>query len=330
MRSSRTASTLLLLLLAAGPATPQSDERALEIAQRSMDAMGGRAAFEGIRLLRFDWAVDREGERVAHYRHWWDRYTGDYRLEGKTRDGDSLRVLFNLETRDGEAWLNGEQLDGEARAEQLEFAYGRFINDSYWLIMPWKWTDPGVHLAYEGERTLAGQGLRGGRPQLRRRYGADLGRPLLGLRLPRLRPHGALGVRAADRRGRARRRRADRLALGGLGGYRGGRALVDVQDPAVGGRARRVDRLPARRGDAGHRRAGPARAPPGSAGGAADGRRRDRAGRARRPRPADRAEPRRAHRGAGRPGPPRGAPAGADRPRPGHGRRSPRTGRRCT
>ena len=32
-------------------------------------------------------------------------------------------------------------------------AFGGFINDMYWLAMPWKWMDPGVNLKYLGPKT---------------------------------------------------------------------------------------------------------------------------------------------------------------------------------
>jgi hypothetical protein len=37
--------------------------------------------------------------------------------------------------------------------------YGRFINDTYWLLMPWKWLEPGVTLAYDGRRVVDGDEL---------------------------------------------------------------------------------------------------------------------------------------------------------------------------
>ena len=39
----------------------------------------------------------------------------------------------------------------------LEKAYGRYINDSYWLLMPLKMQDPGVNLASEGKTELGGK-----------------------------------------------------------------------------------------------------------------------------------------------------------------------------
>ena len=139
---------LLLLLLTAAPATAQSDPKALEIAARTVDAMGGQEAWDATRFLRFEFF----GFRLHH----WDRYSGRHRLEGQTRDGDAYVVVHDIKTRlagnhQGTVWLNGEELDGEAKAEWLERAYGAWINDTYWLIMPYKLRDPGVTLRHLGE-----------------------------------------------------------------------------------------------------------------------------------------------------------------------------------
>ena len=39
----------------------------------------------------------------------------------------------------------------------LQDAYGAFINDMYWLAMPWKWMDSGVNLKYVGPKTRGGE-----------------------------------------------------------------------------------------------------------------------------------------------------------------------------
>src|SRR5690606_27145444 len=39
--------------------------------------------------------------------------------------------------------------------EALRGAYGGFVNDSYWLLMPYKWADDGVNARYVGEETDA-------------------------------------------------------------------------------------------------------------------------------------------------------------------------------
>jgi hypothetical protein len=132
------------------------DPRAVQIAGSMMEAMGGKAAFDAQRFLSFRFVVERGDEELANWLHFWDRYDGRYRLEGKTREGLDLRVIMNVNDRKGRVWLGGELQTEEQAAPRLEQAYGRFINDTYWLLMPWKWLDPGVHLAYEGEQTLDG------------------------------------------------------------------------------------------------------------------------------------------------------------------------------
>jgi YVTN family beta-propeller protein len=148
---------LLGTLAAPGTRAAPSDPKAVALAQRSMDAMGGKAAFEARPFVRFDWAVERDGNIGVRFEHRWDRATGRYRLDGKTKEGKAFRVLFNVNDRQGRAWLDGKLLEGKEASDYLEMAYGRFINDSYWLLMPWKWLDPGVTLADGGAKELGGQ-----------------------------------------------------------------------------------------------------------------------------------------------------------------------------
>lgn len=140
---------LLGLVVSPVPASSDSDARAVEIAHRTLEAMGGAEAWDAVRFLRFDFF----GFRAHH----WDRETGRHRLEGKTREGQSYVVLHDLDRRAGRAWLDGEELEGEALGEWLERAHGAWVNDTYWLLMPYKLLDPGVHLSYEGEMTLDGE-----------------------------------------------------------------------------------------------------------------------------------------------------------------------------
>lgn len=155
--------TSLLVPAAFGSPAPEAPEpevsaapSAEEIATALQESMGG-AAFAAARVLHFTWAVERDGQGVS-YDHSWDRWTGDYRVEGTDRDsGEPWSARFNIGTREGRAWLGDTELAGEALAERLEAAYGRFINDSYWLLMPWKWLDPGVHLAYVGTEEVDGE-----------------------------------------------------------------------------------------------------------------------------------------------------------------------------
>ncbi|MEM7582283.1 MAG: hypothetical protein AAF560_02795 [Acidobacteriota bacterium] len=141
-------SLALTLLMPWRSQAEQRDPKAVGIAQNVLAKMGGEEAWQGTRYLRFNFF----GFRTHH----WDRYDGRHRFEGKSRDGDSYLVLHNINTRQGDVWINGEAIDGEAKSQWLERAYGAWINDTYWLIMPYKLLDPGVNLAYDGEETIEG------------------------------------------------------------------------------------------------------------------------------------------------------------------------------
>ena len=131
---------------ASGPALAGVDPKAAAIAGQVLAELGGQKAWDETRYLHFGFAGRRQ--------HWWDKWDGRYRLEGKTKEGQGFVVLMNVNTREGAAWLDGQALQGEDLAKQLENAYGAWINDTYWLLMPYKLQDPGVNLVYAGEETI--------------------------------------------------------------------------------------------------------------------------------------------------------------------------------
>jgi len=143
----------LLPLFAQELAPQASDAKALELADATLKAMGGSEGWDTARFFRFDFAVEEGGKVRGSYRHWWDRKTGRYRLEGKNKEGKPFIVLFNVNDRKGKAWLEGKLADTEQTAKLLEYGYDRFINDTYWILMPYKMKDPGVHLQWEEPRS---------------------------------------------------------------------------------------------------------------------------------------------------------------------------------
>jgi hypothetical protein len=147
--------SLLALILAAQlpAAEPHRDAKAEEIAHTMMNAMGGEKAWYAAHFLRFDFKVDAGGKVVEDRSHLWDKMTGRYRLEDKTKDGKLRVVLFNINDRHGDTYVDGKKLTGPAGAKAVQDAYEAFINDMYWLAMPWKWLDQGVNLRYMGPKT---------------------------------------------------------------------------------------------------------------------------------------------------------------------------------
>ena len=140
----RLLSAVALLLVVAPSASAQAnaDARATEIAESVMEKMGGASAWEQTRYVRWHFF----GRRT----HYWDKWTGNVRIES-----ENGVVLMNIHSMQGRAWNDGmEVTDPDALSEQLEGGYRAWINDSYWMFMPYKLLDPGVTLRYMGDGEL--------------------------------------------------------------------------------------------------------------------------------------------------------------------------------
>ena len=149
-------------LLAAGPPTSRpttrpsavfdverSDPRAVEIADQVMERLGGRHAWEQTRYITWRFAGRR--------RHLWDKHTGRLRLERRgPSSGKDYVIQLDLDTGGGRAWREGEPvLEPEELGNMLKAARSTWINDAYWLVMPYKLKDPGVTLRDLGEGLTA-------------------------------------------------------------------------------------------------------------------------------------------------------------------------------
>lgn len=142
---------LLASLVPAGAGASESDPEAVQVAQRLLEALGGEEAWNDTRYITFDFFGRRS--------HVWDKHTGRHRLEGETQEGERYVVLHDVDDRGegpGRVFVNGEEASGDTKAEYLKNAYAAWINDTYWLAMPYKLLDPGVTLAYEGRETIDG------------------------------------------------------------------------------------------------------------------------------------------------------------------------------
>lgn len=135
--------------------TMRVETRADSVAMRAYEALGGPNAWSALEYLRFDFASGTDTSRTLRASHLWDRTTGDYRVEIPAGSDSMYVALFNVHTRDGDVYLNGEAVDDSMEKTQLiEQAYSRFINDSYWLLMPVKMMDPGVTRTYVADSSL--------------------------------------------------------------------------------------------------------------------------------------------------------------------------------
>jgi hypothetical protein len=116
-----------------------SDARAVQLADRVMEAMGGRDDWDKVQTI---------GWTIFGRTHTWNKWTGDYRLEA-----DTTLVVMNVNGMKGRVWEKGAEIvDAARRDEALKHAKSIWINDSYWLVMPYKLKDSGVTLKYGGEK----------------------------------------------------------------------------------------------------------------------------------------------------------------------------------
>jgi hypothetical protein len=118
-----------------------SDAQAIEIADKVMDTMGGRKNWDKTRYISWVFFGVRK--------HIWDKWTGNVRIEGLK---DKSVSLLNINTLNGSIYRNGQLVTNpDSLKIFLKAAKNQWINDSYWLLMPYKLKDSGVTLKYLGE-----------------------------------------------------------------------------------------------------------------------------------------------------------------------------------
>lgn len=121
-----------------------SDQKAITIADEVMKAMGGRAAWDATRHIKWNFF----GSRTLY----WDKYTGDVRIE---RPSQNSVTVFNIQSREGRSWIQEREItEADSLKNIINGAYSAWVNDSYWLVMPYKLKDSGVTLNYLGEESL--------------------------------------------------------------------------------------------------------------------------------------------------------------------------------
>lgn len=121
-----------------------SDPAAIELADSVMHAQGGRAAWDQTRFISWNFF----GRRNLV----WDKQEARVRIESLS---DSTIYLLDMKTGKGRVRIKDTELtEPDTLSAMLKRAERIWINDSYWLVMPFKLKDSGVTLKYLGEDTL--------------------------------------------------------------------------------------------------------------------------------------------------------------------------------
>lgn len=130
---------LTLATLTAFTTSPeQTDEKARTLAKQVLKNMGGQQGWDDTRFLA--WTFNNQYQV-------WDKHQNKFRWEK-----DSLIAIIDTQTKEGKVYVNGEKISNlEEKKKHLERTYALWINNAYWLVMPFKLQDPGVNLKYAGE-----------------------------------------------------------------------------------------------------------------------------------------------------------------------------------
>lgn len=150
--------TLSVVFLAGCTSDPAVDDRLLlpplysqadSLAYQIEEASGGRDVFESVSILRFDFVVLSDSLERFRAKHLWDRRRNTYRVEFPRGEDSTIVAVFSTTELDindpeGGLFVNGRAADSTAHYDLLKTAYSRFMNDTYWLLLPFKLFDPGV------------------------------------------------------------------------------------------------------------------------------------------------------------------------------------------
>lgn len=125
----------------------ESDPRAVALADSVMQALGGRKAWDNTRYLGWNFFGMRQLV--------WDRVGKRVRIH--SFPDSTVYLLDDLEEVSGQVFRNGRPVRAPHLLDSL-LRQGKsiWINDSYWLVMPFKLKDSGVALRYLGRDTMPG------------------------------------------------------------------------------------------------------------------------------------------------------------------------------
>jgi hypothetical protein len=130
------AAVVAILLSASQLFAQQPEDPGKQLARAVWQASGGQY-WSKVKELHFTFIVEQDGKQLVSAEHKWDLAAGTDRVKWKGKD-----VTVNLAAP-------AQDEDGQA-------AYGRWVNDSYWLLAPLKILDGGVKVAYEDDKEIDG------------------------------------------------------------------------------------------------------------------------------------------------------------------------------
>lgn len=133
------------------PRTP-----AYDLARRIAWTAGFDRAYQ-VKQLDFSFVVEREGKEVFVARHQWDLENNRDRVTWTDREGRKNDAILNVTSRTARGTVDGEKVVGDAERQLAEAAYARWVNDTYWFLLPVKLFDDGSKLEAVDPREYNGK-----------------------------------------------------------------------------------------------------------------------------------------------------------------------------
>lgn len=111
------------------------------IKTKVMVAMGGQKAYDKTRYISWDFFGSRNLV--------WDKAKGRVRIDNLK---ENTVMILNINEKKGKVLKKGIEITNpDSVSKYLEDARKTWINDSYWLVMPFKLSDEGVTTKYLGK-----------------------------------------------------------------------------------------------------------------------------------------------------------------------------------
>ena len=133
--------SLIVFMKATAGAAEESPSQAEPLATDLWKASGGEN-WPKIEEIHFTFSVEQEGKPIFTARHIWNVANGTDEVKWKDKQGKDHQVTANIVNPPTE--------------EEGKMAYGRWVNDSYWLLAPLKIKDRGVHVEAGGSKDFNG------------------------------------------------------------------------------------------------------------------------------------------------------------------------------
>lgn len=122
-----------------------SDAVAIMLADQVMNSMGGREKWDNTNVIYWNFFEMRT--------LLWDKENNRVRIDVPSQE---MVIALNMNDMTGNVWKGEEKIENpDSVSKYLENGKRMWINDSYWLVMPYKLKDSGVTLKYIREDTTA-------------------------------------------------------------------------------------------------------------------------------------------------------------------------------